>query len=405
MAVIINEQHMIEDNVFKYESRLNSQLNRFLDKTPTFVTYYHINDSRSTVDDGFQDAEIVIGERSPIKFNRIESFPIYGIESIIIQLEDTEFGIDGSYEGDAILLPNTVKPVENDYFIINHLSHSDSYIFRVISADYDNIKANNYYKISFKLEFIDDEKLIELNNQVITDYDCIITNIGTENKCIIEKESVTKLKDIDIMFDKVFDLYITLFYNDRYNSLLYRGRCGSSFYDPLLAMFLNRNNILNYHKNNLSTYILNIESDDVWLKLKYEKSIYRFVETLEINRLSSFQYRTYPATHDTTSAFSRWHDESVRIIEIGDVEPFNVEGSILTDQFIKEVITKDINDDDLIIKAFIKKFMSSSKVTIDDINSSLYDSIISSENSIDLYFFIPIILYIIKNTKEKFLSE
>ena len=43
MAVVINEQQMVENNTFLYEDRIKSPTSRFLDTTPTFVTYYHIN--------------------------------------------------------------------------------------------------------------------------------------------------------------------------------------------------------------------------------------------------------------------------------------------------------------------------------------------------------------------------
>ena len=53
--MFINEQRMIEDNLFKYENRLKSPVSRFIEQTPTFVTYYHLNNDSTTVDDGFKD--------------------------------------------------------------------------------------------------------------------------------------------------------------------------------------------------------------------------------------------------------------------------------------------------------------------------------------------------------------
>ena len=57
MAILINEQKLVDDNVFQYENRLNSSISRFLDKSPTFVTYYHVNYQETTMDGGFRDIE------------------------------------------------------------------------------------------------------------------------------------------------------------------------------------------------------------------------------------------------------------------------------------------------------------------------------------------------------------
>ena len=75
---------VINGNIFKFENRLNSQISRFLDKSPVFVTYFHINVNETTVDGGFKDIEDIVGNRSPLKFQKIENFPIYGLEPVVL---------------------------------------------------------------------------------------------------------------------------------------------------------------------------------------------------------------------------------------------------------------------------------------------------------------------------------
>ena len=53
---IMNEEKFFQENVTKYEDKLRSPLNRFIDKTPTFVTYYHIDNENTTVDQGLQNS-------------------------------------------------------------------------------------------------------------------------------------------------------------------------------------------------------------------------------------------------------------------------------------------------------------------------------------------------------------
>ena len=98
MPFIIDEQKMVNDNTFEYETRIQSPTARLLETTQTYVTYYHIDVDESTTDTGFKDVASIIGWRSPIKFNKIENFPLYGLEQIALQLQDEEQVLDTSYE-------------------------------------------------------------------------------------------------------------------------------------------------------------------------------------------------------------------------------------------------------------------------------------------------------------------
>ena len=150
---IFDEQNFINNNAFKFEDRLNSQVARFLDKSPTYVTYYHISDIESTVDLGFSNIDGLLGDESPLRFNEIKDFPVYGLDPVQLRLEDMDQGLDTSYEGELLILPNTIKPTPNDFFTINYMSKD--FIFMVTGVDYDTVKSNNYYKIDFYVKDID----------------------------------------------------------------------------------------------------------------------------------------------------------------------------------------------------------------------------------------------------------
>ena len=156
MALVLNEERFIEQSVALLDERINSPVARFIEQTPTFVIYYHINVDESTSDEGFKNVDSVIGNNSPIKYQRIDKFPIYGLDAVVAQLQDTEVGLDVSYEGEATILPNTIKPLPNDYFIIPYVG--GEVLFRLTEIGYDNIRPDNFYKIMFKLDAIDEDK-------------------------------------------------------------------------------------------------------------------------------------------------------------------------------------------------------------------------------------------------------
>ena len=198
MPIKINEMNAINENAFIYEDRIKSPSARLLDTTQTYTNYFHINNNETTTDAGFIDVEEYLGNRSPVRFGKIENFPIYGLEQIVIQLQEDDIGLDGNYEGEAIILPGTIKPVQNDFFTIPILK--DSYVFRVTDIQYDNVMPDNFYKITFKLEYIDSDYIKQLEEQTVDEYVCVLDNYGTEEKCIIEKSCFTKVKEIQNMY-------------------------------------------------------------------------------------------------------------------------------------------------------------------------------------------------------------
>ena len=198
---IFDEQNFINNNAFKFEDRLNSQVARFLDKSPTYVTYYHISDIESTVDLGFSNIDGLLGDESPLRFNEIKDFPVYGLDPVQLRLEDMDQGLDTSYEGELLILPNTIKPTPNDFFTINYMSKD--FIFMVTGVDYDTVKSNNYYKIDFSVKDIDYEVLEKLKMQVTDKYSCINTNIGTDDKAIIQSDLHIALKQVKEVYNNI----------------------------------------------------------------------------------------------------------------------------------------------------------------------------------------------------------
>jgi hypothetical protein len=398
MAFLLDEERFVEENILKYDERLENPSIRFLEQTPTFVTYFHININESTSDEGFKDIETVIGNKSPLRFQKIEKFPIYGLDQIILQLEDTDVGIDSSYEGEAVILPNTVKALPNDYFVIPYVG--ESHLFRVTSIEHDNIRPDNFYKIHFKLDTIDEDKRESLDKQVHDKYTCIMENIGSENKCIIQEDYKERLDIIDKMYSDMVSLYLSIFYNDRYNILLGEMDNGYSLYDPYMTTFIN-NHSLFQKKNSLETIFL--EEDEFFdnkKTLKYERSIYRFFERKDINLLKPFLYTTFKGMGRKESAFAKWEDESVYVVDLPSmINPENCY-RILSDHAVETIRLNGPTNSKYM--ELIKKFIRNEKIGLFDIDTSLNDELIKLDANLEMFFITPLLLYIIKEVIKEF---
>ena len=176
MGFKFDEKTLVNNNIFKYEDKLNSSYTRFLDKTPTYVTYYNINTIESTVDLGFSNVEKILGSNSPIRYSEVKNLPVYGMEAIQINVDEAEEGLTGSYDnGELIILPDTIKPYPDDFFILEHKGMD--FLFRVTSVDYDTIKSNNFYKITFTIKYVTAEESKKILDQVTNKFTCVVDNI------------------------------------------------------------------------------------------------------------------------------------------------------------------------------------------------------------------------------------
>lgn len=398
MPLFVDEKSMINEAVFIHEKKLKSPVSRFIETTPTFVTYYHLNPDATTTDTGFKDVSSIIGFRSPLRFNKIEEFPLYGIEQIQLQLQDLEQGLDSTYESEAIIVPGSIKPLENDFFMIPYLNNP--YVFRVTEIMYDNIMSDNYYKIGFKLEYLDDDKVENLENQVYEKYTCILENIGTENNCIIELESKQLLNKIDEMYDDMASTYKSIFYNDRHNCFLGEIGCGQFLYDPLQTQFINTHQLFN-KKHDLQCLMLADQFTDSKRRIKYEKSIYRFIERRNPNLVKKFSYDIYAGINNRETSFYRWMEKSIYILDIPSELSTNAT-DIFSNEFILAI--QGNGSTNSAHAELIKKYVRNEKLTIHDIPLTLNEELLTLDGNMEVFFFTPIIMYIIKDIVNSFLA-
>ena len=398
MAFILDEQKQVNDSVFTFEKALNSGLTKFTGKSAMYVTYYHVDADASTADNGFIDIEHLIGKNSPIKFKKIENFPLYGMESIQIALNDEQQGIDGSYEGEFLTLPNTIKPLPNDLFIINHIDKK--YIFKVTSVSYDTLRENNYYKAQFKLDLIDDGVKKDLDNQVSGKYNAVMKNLGSENQFVLESEIYTDVRRLEDLISDLTDTYMAMYYSEKYNCFI----CDTGnpcihqnvakIYDPLMSVFIDKHHIFS-EPSDYRTIILGTQYDDNKRPLKYGKSVWGFIEKPEISKISHFSYYLTSGHLCEGSIFERYHDLSVQVADIKisscDIHP---EYDIFTDAFLTAV--RNNFDCPTAYSTLVKKWIRGDIKTLTEIDNSLHDELINLGMCDETFFLTPMIIYIIR---------
>lgn len=394
MGRIINDKNFLNDNIFKFEKRLESQYTIFTDKTPTFVSYYHINNINSITDSGLLNVDRIIGKESPLKYQEIKDFPIYGIDQIKLDLSDEDEGLTGSYEGEGIILPNTIKPLPNDFFTVSYLDYR--YLFMITSIDYDTIKSNNFYKINFVLRSNDLKSIEDLNDQVLEKYNCIFANIGTEDNCLIREDAYLQLVELHEIYASFVDKYMSLFYNKRYNSFLIN-MPNNVIYDKFLSNFISKNKLLN-EKGQYQSIVLTNEDLGEQFETTYELSIYDTIEKCKIDDLDYIRYELCPITYPH-SVFLYYNLKNVKSLTF--VPDHVGKGIYIPDNIIDAIENNSIEDLD-IIGELLTRYFNNGIESIFQIN---LDKLKSYKVKYDMYNYImiPILLYLLRYYNNKFL--
>ena len=112
MSLLNTSHSVMTQSVIDLQSDLlKNPFYLFNDKKGIPVDYYNINKNRSTLDDTLKIPYGLTDSESPLRFNLIHDFYLYGLDRIALSLENGDFGVESSdITGDAVILPDTITP-------------------------------------------------------------------------------------------------------------------------------------------------------------------------------------------------------------------------------------------------------------------------------------------------------
>ena len=252
------------------------------DKKPTIVTYYNINKEASTLDPGSKLSYDNIGKKSPLRFNKIDDFMLYGFTRIELNTENDEFGLEADkITGECYILPNTIKPTEGDYFEVDHITDS-TWLFIVTDIQKDTLEnGSNVYKITYNLEYVDHERLLE---QVVGSYRMIEKREGTNIAKVVENTKYDVAKTMDEIAVKLKTTFNELFYNQYVQTFIYMDVTEWRIYDEYMIEFLIRNKILD-NGNDSYIHVGHQLQVDKTFSIDYDNTLFRAFEKRDKNML------------------------------------------------------------------------------------------------------------------------
>jgi len=254
-----------------YVAQVSRTYSRLFSRSPTFVTYYQIDPDAGYADINLGGAVNFVGAESPIKFHRIEDFPVYGISEadLSTSLEELEGAVSNNIGGEAFVLPGTIEPNENDVFVIQHLG--TPLLFRVKQVDPAYLEGRSFFKVQYLL---DNNPPGLLDRQVSGEFAFELRNVGTEFSPVLKADTAQASRELGIVEEAFRVAYWRAFYDRGSGCLVLRGFRDRPIHDRSLDQFVSKNDLL---------------SSDTYLGS-------RVVRPVHYGDLSSFEDTVYPHT-------------------------------------------------------------------------------------------------------------
>lgn len=294
----------IESSVIKI---LNNPYYYFSDKKSSSCTYYNLNTTMTTLDEATRSNYAEIGFNSPLRFNKVTGFLLFGVTKMEPNLDVNEFGLESSdILGEALVLPYTIIPYPGDYFTLDQIKSKKKYLFRVTQVNPNTLETGaTMYKINYSLKTSDG--LRDIEPQVVKRYKFVPTNMGTNFSSIMEEDTYNNAVDLQDLTTKMKDNYVSLFYDPRIQSFsfirrttgyqdpnFYNGGCDCYFgeagfhvYDPYLIAFLQKNKIIEGASEYL--YVQQAMYLPASFEVDYDRTIFHSIETKDIsNHIGKF---------------------------------------------------------------------------------------------------------------------
>lgn len=243
-------------------------------------------------------------------YTKINNLEVKFLNAIELEDESSEMGKSFTLNGSIQFLPKTIKPKENDYFI---LYFNDSYkLYRITKVNIDNPLLDAAITAEFTLadngeNFIYDDWVLKPN--VIKEFNFVKEYYGTSYRCIIESTYSDTVAHLRELYQYLGMIYIQNFYNADFNLYFLKSdyfdfrtieygkndiiningkeldiSVPEEYYDEELAYFLRNNSIF----LNIGSYNLFIPNDILpWNEIHYNNTIFKALENREAERFTN----------------------------------------------------------------------------------------------------------------------
>jgi len=393
MGKLIPQQEIIKNDIKDYFDQ-SVFFSNYLEGGPTFVTYYSKDIFNSSEDRGLENVIEVIGSNSPVQYTKIENFVMYNLNPSSIQSEIGELGVNSTYESEAVILPETVRPLPDDYFSLTYVS--ETYLFRITDVQVDKTSGRQFFKVQFELSH---EEISQIELQIEENYELVHKNLGTTDRVLIEKSSKLLIDYADLLIYYMLNFYIKYFKHPKFNVLIYKIG-GKNIYNELLIKFIQNNDLFNLDRSYLdSIYIDSIYEDDYLLEPEFKNTLYY---ALQHKTIDSLQFENFVANRIIDVETAPFYEAYEKFYKTDYITSVVNNLIIPHDNLLIHNINSNTlyNTDEMLLEDIIINYLNDNltldSTLLDDINSFNFNLYMLKS-----YLLIPCVIYILKDIKSK----
>ena len=308
--LVYDENSLVDSQMYKYDKFLHSRINKYTSAGRTLVTYFNLNDRNTTDSLGMGMHYQVIGPDSPLRYDRIENMIIIGFSPLSPQNGTASTTTVRNYqlEGDGFIIPGTVMPKENDFFIVKHLNMN--HLFRITEVIQDGLNTDGSYQVKYSLYSTNINDIDGIERQVVGRYVMDLQTIGGEDLTpVIGKEDYEYRSRLIQMVDDMIDNYIANYYEPKHNCFISHLN-GRSVFDVCGNMFMAKNGVMIRDNANNNIVLNENKIRSQMMRYWYERSPYKWIERdAPIRYLDTFKYKTMSAFTFPDSSFANYGDD------------------------------------------------------------------------------------------------
>lgn len=306
-GLMYDEQSLVDDQMYKYDKFIHSRINKYTDSGRTIVKYWNINDANTTTSLGFNSHYQILGTDSPLRYDEVDNMILIGFSPLQPENTQTSTTTVRNYNlnGNAFIIPGTLMPKENDFFIVKHINMN--HLFRVTQVIQDGLNTDGSYQISYELFSTNPQEIGKLYDQTVGHYMMDLQTVGGEDLTpIIGKEDYELRSRLINMMNDMVENYVSRYYDSTHNCFILHLN-GQSLFDVCGNMFMAKHGIM-INDNTTGNIVLNSNKiKDQRLDYLYQKSPYKWIERdAPLRYLESFKYHIVKGWNYPDSSFAMY---------------------------------------------------------------------------------------------------
>lgn len=357
--------------------------------------YYHIDREASTASGGNMSVSSFIGKDSPVRYSKIEGMVMYGfIEDLRKRDRNDVTGYQMIKRGASYLIGGVFEPLENSFFTLT--MDNEDYLYQITSVEPIQDKDKPIYRITHKAYVSNDnEKYYDIESQVVSNYQFVVENLGTEYNVLVDKgiydtmmTRMSRIKHLQIQ-------YLRAFYDKETSTLLCRDRSDVTkrYYSDVVVEFIRRTNCLHIPDSKVNVQLQHEIIPNDLFNYDFDDSIHaRILDEKTINTNDTLYSTRIYKTGDNVFSFLDKVDYTVINLS-KDSERIEIASSIdIEDNLYAKTIPYG---KDSIFKKLLDNGMNVKKLNMNDLNNlriKPYD--------LDSFIHMPIVIFLLLNDTE-----